>query len=416
MQGPEYAPPDMGKRSVGASTAPAPRVAGAVTPATTATYFPCFEGLRALAASLVVVHHAVALAGPSRAPTFVTPAAVMDLGVAIFFVLSGFLIYRPFARAHIDGTPTTPLGTYLRRRIVRIVPAYWLALSVFWALGVIDLGPWSRAWRFYTFVHIYDAQLIFEGIVQAWSLGTEMAFYLLVPVWAAVVARFAGRRPGAAALSAELVGVAVLIAAGYFSRAAFSASDRIWSEPDVTMRAVSFTWLPNNIDLFALGMGVAVVSLGVERGLLRRSLAEGAGRWPALWWGGALALFAWYAYRVGPPPFRVGHVGFTWQQRQLVFGAIGVALLVPAVFGDQGAGLIRRTLRWPPVVAVGMVSYGLYLWHNDWMKEVPGWLDTPPGATNLAMLLAVGFGAGLACAAVSYFALERPLQRWQKRR
>jgi peptidoglycan/LPS O-acetylase OafA/YrhL len=63
-----------------------------------------------------------------------------------------------------------------------------------------------------------------------------------------------------------------------------------------------------------------------------------------------------------------------------------------------------------------MVSYGLYLWHNDWMKEVPGWLDSPPGATNLAVLLAVGFGVGLGCAAISYYALERPLQRWQQRR
>jgi peptidoglycan/LPS O-acetylase OafA/YrhL len=332
----------------------------------------------------------------------------MDLGVAIFFVLSGFLIYRPFARAHLDGTGATPLRTYLRRRVVRIVPAYWLALSVFWALGLIELGSWTQAWRFYVFLHIYDAETIFGGIVQAWSLGTELAFYLLVPVWAAFVVRVAGRRSGRPAFSAQLVGVGVLVAAGYVSRAAFSASDRIWSEPDVTMRAVSFTWLPNNIDLFALGMGLAVISLGVERGLVRRSLAEAAGRWPGLWWGGALAIFVWYAYRVGPPPFRVGHVGFTWQQRQLAFGAIGVALLVPAVFGDQGDGLIRRALRWPPVVAVGMVSYG--------MKEVPGWLDSPPGATNLAVLLAVGFGVGLGCAAISYYALERPLQLWRQRR
>ncbi len=378
------------------------------------TRFPCLEGIRALAASVVVVHHAAALAGPSRAPGLVTPAAVLDLGVAVFFVLSGFLIYRPFARAHLDATPRRPLATYLWRRAVRIFPAYWLALSGLWALGVIDLGSWSTAWRYYALVHIYDAHTVFSGIVQAWSLGTEITFYLLVPVWAAGMRRVGGS--GRRALKAELAGVAVLVLAGYASRAAFSASRRIWAPPDVTMRAVSFTWLPNNIDLFALGMGLAVLSLAAERGLLPTRWAEGAGRWPGAWWAAALALFAAYAWWIGPPPFRVGYVGFSWQRRQLVYGLIGACLIVPAVFGEQARGAIRRSLQWPPVVAAGVVSYGLYLWHNDLMKQVPGWLDSPPGATNVAALLAVGFGLGLACAAASYYGLERPLGRLRRRR
>jgi len=386
------------------------------------THFPSLEGIRALAASLIVLYHAAALssAGLTGADAGPPPrdlgglAAVLDVGVAVFFVLSGFLIYRPFARAHLDATPRRGVRTYLWRRAVRIFPAYWLALTVLWAWGVIDLGTWSTAWRYYALVHIYDAHTVFSGIVQAWSLGTEVTFYLLVPVWAAAVRRVGGG--GRRALAAELAGVAVLVLAGYASRAAFSASGRIWAGQDVTMRAVSFTWLPNHVDLFALGMGLAVVSLATERGLLPARWAMLAGRWPAAWWAAAVGLYVWYAWWIGPPPFREGYIGLNWQRRQLTYGLIGFCLLVPAVFGDQARGLLRRGLQWPPVVVVGVVSYGLYLWHNDLMKQVPDWLDTPPGATNLAALLAVGFGLGLACAAASFYGLERPLGRLRRRR
>ncbi|MEJ7584415.1 MAG: acyltransferase [Acidimicrobiales bacterium] len=324
-------------------------------------HLPCFEGLRALAASAVVVHHAAAVRASllKVATPATSTAAVLDLGVAVFFVISGFLIYRPFARAHLDGSRPSRLSTYLWQRALRIFPAYWLALTGLWTLGVIDLGPAGAAWRYYALVHVYDARSVFQGIVQAWSLATEITFYLFVPVWAAVLRRVA--RPGRPALVAELAGVGGLVLAGYVSRAAFSATDRVWAGPDVTMRAVSFTWLPNNIDLFALGMGLAVLSLAVERGLLPVRWAEAAGRWPALWWVGAASLFCWYAWSVGPPPFRVGYADLVWQRRQLVYGAIGVGLLLPAVFGDQRAGLIRRALQWSPVAWVGTVSYGLYL-------------------------------------------------------
>ena len=103
-------------------------------------HFPCFEGLRALAAVMIVVHHAAATAGNIRAGVLATPAAVMDSGVAIFFVISGFLIYRPFAVAHQAGVSTMPTRSFLWRRVLRIVPAYWAALTFFWAIGAISLG------------------------------------------------------------------------------------------------------------------------------------------------------------------------------------------------------------------------------------------------------------------------------------
>ena len=61
------------------------------------------DGLRGVAASLIVVHHAANVSGAQRSAPFTQLAAVADVGVAVFFVLSGFVIYRPFAAAHADG-------------------------------------------------------------------------------------------------------------------------------------------------------------------------------------------------------------------------------------------------------------------------------------------------------------------------
>ena len=145
-------------------------------------HFPCLEGLRALAALMVVAHHASSLAGSARTPQLVRiPAEVMDGGVAVFFVLSGFLIYRPIAAAHQSGDVPAPWPGFLWRRLLRLVPAYWLALSFFWALGSFDLG--ADWWRYYLFLQIYSRTTALGGLVQAWSLSTEVTFYLMIPLW-----------------------------------------------------------------------------------------------------------------------------------------------------------------------------------------------------------------------------------------
>src|SRR3954451_18263543 len=92
--------------------------------------FPCFDGLRALAALAVLMTH-VAFAGGADAPNvFGVFFARMDGGVAVFFVLSGFLLYRPFVVAHLHERPRPAAGPFLWRRFLRIYPAYWLVLTV----------------------------------------------------------------------------------------------------------------------------------------------------------------------------------------------------------------------------------------------------------------------------------------------
>ncbi len=385
-------------------------------------HFPCFEGLRALAAVMIVVHHAAATAGADRAGFLTTPAAVMDSGVAVFFVISGFLIYRPFAVAHLAGIRPMRTRSFLWRRALRLVPAYWVALSFFWAIGAISLNP--HWWRYYFFVQIYWRHTVIHGVVQAWSLCTELTFYLLIPVWAVAMRKAVAATRREARPIVELAGCGALLLIGFVSRYVISVSDPAW-------RDMSFDWLPTNIDLFATGMAIAVVSAWAASDERVRHLTERAVRMPGLWWAAALALFVWYAYRVGPADFVTGYRGFFWQQRQLVVALVSAALIVPAVFGAQDRGVVRRALRWRPIAWVGVVSYGVYLWHFDWIKRTPsgltntsvdgstagtwrGWVHTSPGDTNVWLLLGVGLGLGLLFAALSWELVEKPLQRWKR--
>ncbi|MCU1351367.1 MAG: acyltransferase [Acidimicrobiales bacterium] len=377
-------------------------------------HFPAFEGLRALAAVMVVVHHAAATAGHRRAGLLDTPAAVMDSGVAVFFVISGFLIYRPFAAAHLAGDPPLRFRSFWWRRMLRIVPAYWLALTFFWALGSFHLGP--QWWRYYVFLQIYSKTTVLGGVLQAWSLCTEVTFYLFIPVWAAALGRL-GRRGRAPVV--DLAGCAVLYAAAFVAR-------QVVSSRYPGQRGLAFDWLPTNLDLFAVGMAVAVLSAWAAHHAGVRAATERVVAWPGLLWAAAAGLFAWYAYRVGPADFARGYQGWFWQQRQLVLGIFTLLLLLPVVFGDQRRGLVRRALTWGPVAWVGSVSYGLYLWHFDWIKRVPtrvdargavvwrGWAATPQFDTNVLVLLAAGLGVGLLFAAVSWELVERPLQRLKR--
>ncbi|HYI60996.1 MAG TPA: acyltransferase [Acidimicrobiales bacterium] len=380
-------------------------------------HFPGFEGLRALAASAVVVYHAVTLAGSAATGRLYTPVSVLDMGVSVFFVISGFLIYRPFVAAGAEGRePAGPLRFWWRR-VLRIVPAYWLALSVLWGLGWVDLGP--QPWRFYLFLQIYDAYTTLSGIVPAWSLNTEMSFYLFVPLWAFLVRKVATVRRGAGrgrpSVALEVGGTVALVVAGYLSRAVMSDVDRVWAVGGegqvVTMREVSFSWLPNTIDLFALGMLVAVLSVAAARDDRLRARLDRLAQPAGLWWAVAAGAWLVFAYGLGEPSLNGGYRGGYWQARQACFGVVAVALLVPAVFGDQDRGLIRRVLRMRPVAWLGAVSYGLYLWHQDLLERIPGWLDRPPSEVPVALLLAGAFALGLLAAAVSWYGLEKPLAR-----
>ncbi len=380
-------------------------------------HFPGFDGLRAIAALTVLGVHTSFVSGFTiHDPAWGRYTSRLEIGVAVFFVISGFLLYRPFALAHFSGQAPPRALTFWVRRLKRIIPAYWLAFVI--GVYVLRSDSGGASWKgpliYLGFAQIYWPNYILHGLSQAWSLCVEMTFYLMVPLYAAALARRARTLIGQ--LRAELIGVAVLTAISFAWRIPLlPIAYREGQRHQEGMAQVMVNWLPGYIDQFALGMLLAVISA-----YLVRSEQRPAWLWhPALpWVSWAVAAGAFVAVsRIGlsPIPLVASPTGPSLA-REALYGLFGLALVVPAVFGEQDRSFIRRTLRWRPLALVGVVSYGVYLWHESWIHmyltwtgdtlfHIPWW-----HLTILALLLSV------AAATLSYVLVERPVLRSGRRR
>lgn len=378
--------------------------------------FPLVDSLRAIAAVSVVICHAGGLT-LTKAAGFISHA---EVGVAIFFAISGFLLYRPFVSARLNGARRSALRSYLRRRILRIVPAYWLALTVLAIWPGLSGVFTGHFWLFYGFGQIYSDRHVLEGIGPAWTLCIEITFYLLLPVYAALITRAVRRLSAERQVVAELTVLALLAAASLAYRYVLR-----------THSSISFVLnaLPTHLDWFAPGMALAVLSAHWQQRPLPRPAALVARR-PEL-----SVLFAVAAYsavsllehgpqliKPGPHPILL----YTAHQdlaRHVLYAATAIGLLVPAVLGS--GGWVRRVLAWRVLAWLGLISYGIYLWHQSLLVEI-----CQPGPFlgchlhglahghdgHLYDLLAIGLVLAIACAAASYYLVERPILRFKEGR
>jgi len=178
-------------------------------------HLPLFDSLRALAVIAVLVFHCAPPAGELGPGHPLRPYLTrLDAGVWIFFVISGVLLYRPFVAARLAGSPSLSVGAYAWRRLLRIVPAYWVALTVvtIWRAHP-DVFTASGIPTFYGFLQTYStaASIHGHGLGQAWSLCVEMAFYAFLPCYALALRRIPAGNPRRR-LHIELGGLALLVA------------------------------------------------------------------------------------------------------------------------------------------------------------------------------------------------------------
>ena len=386
----------------------------AVDPRSTLTSrerFPCFDGLRAIAAGAVVVLHVSLISGFTfRESSGVGPyLARGEAGVYLFFLISGYLLYRPFVAARFDDTPGPGVRSYARRRALRIIPAYWLALTV---LVVIfdtrrrgDVTSVGDAVVYYGFLQIYFKSTVVGGLQQAWSLCTEVAFYVFLPIWAmAMRATRRAHEPADRVLRLELAGLAGLFAIGIVSRWLV-----VRGLPNANVPYDNrLDWLPMNADLFAVGMAVAVVREWAVRRRAPVRLVDAIGRHPGLCWVAAAVAYWAVSTQAGLPLGPGADSAGQWMARQVLYAGAALFLLLPAVFGPQDRGLIRRLLRSRVMVAGGLISYGVYLWHEGvldvWMRA----RDITSLDTAFPPLLVVTIVATVAVAACSYVLVEKP--------
>ncbi len=233
-----------------------------------------------------------------------------------------------------------------------------------------------------------------------------MSFYVFLPLYAAAMAAWSRRGNGSSRrrLRGELVGIAGLFAVSQAYKAV------VYAAPQRAQTGAG-TWLPAQLDLFAMGMALALLSVwwSGQRGepaVLRSRFM------PVAAWVCALGFFSVVSTHAGLP--RVPLWPATLAQidaRQLLYGAFAICLLLPAVFGPQEHSRVRAFLRSRPVVWVGIVSYGVYLWHETWLTVVLRWWHRPLFTTPFLPVTFIVLALTLVVAGASYRLVERPLQQ-----
>jgi peptidoglycan/LPS O-acetylase OafA/YrhL len=164
-------------------------------------------------------------------------------------------------------------------------------------------------------------------------------------------------------------------------------------------------YVPSWLDLFAIGAALAVVSAWSTEtgGVSRRS--NGWADIPCSR-GSACAVFCsprGCTCRMIRSPSTARNTS-----RYLLYGITALLLLAPGMFGDQQVGRLRAVLRSRPLVILGTVSLGFYLFHKAVLSQVADWTDAAPFQAHLWKLLLIAYPLSVAIAAVSYYAVERP--------
>nr|WP_228824675.1 acyltransferase [Nocardia blacklockiae] len=355
--------------------------------------------MRGLAALGVVLTHVAFQTGATGMPVLGRVWGRFDMAVAVFFGLSGFLLWRPHAAAA-RGLGTAPTARrYLLHRAARILPAYWVVVCA--VLILLPSAAHSAGLRVWVanlaLLQVFVPLTLTDGLTQMWSLSVEVAFYLVLPVLAPAATRLRG--------AAARWRIPAVLALGVLSLG--------WNFlPVPTPDAIhADNWLPGYLPWFVAGMLLAEL---VEDDAVRprasawRRLA--ANRWAM--WSGALVAFLLSATDLAGPAGL--DRGMPWQYvMKMGLGAlIGFGLLAPLVLGDRP----HRWLESRVAATIGRWSYGIFLWHLAVLAMVFPVFGFIPFQRSFVHVLVLTVAFTLPLAATSYALVEEPVRHWVRRR
>jgi peptidoglycan/LPS O-acetylase OafA/YrhL len=399
-------------------------MAPTATPARSTSRIAGVEGLRAIAAGAIVVMHLwwVPATAGGATPTGWSRVifAPLNEGVPMFFVLSGFLLWRPLAAAVIDGRKLPSIRRYARNRVLRILPAYWVVLLV--SALVLESARITPAAAHAVDGAIRSPGLLLQdallvqnlrpstmssGISPSWSLAVEVAFYALLPLLGlcslALVREASGR---GRRLAAVLAPAGLLLAVGVLGKLlatyAVPGPEAVFVATWHSVLDASFL---THADLFAFGMVVAVLRVEYEHG--RFSLPTRA-----------VAIIDPLFVVLGLPFLIVGF----WLFPRYVFDP-AIALLCAVVLARIVLIPARNGPPWPVRIlelrlfaGIGLVSYSVFLWNYPIVVFLTrhGLVSRPDSVAHVAANLAVGIPIVLAVATASYLLVERPALRLRR--
>lgn len=382
-------------------------------------HIPGLDGLRAFAAlSVFAVHFQQAVnleyrLGPFDLDRWLTNG---NTGVALFFVLSGFLLTMPFLVSDRGGGRPGEIPRYLAKRLARIVPAYYLCLFALLGFDLVrgSLPSINNILSHLLFVYNINDWNILSINEPFWTLAAEVQFYLLLPFVILLVRRLA--TPTAFLFAVALAIGSYLVNLGLVSF--LLARDQwpieftiLWPFSVYISGAQSFVLTYStlaHLNLFFMGIAISVLFVA---GYRTGKLVQGAGSATAeaIFWVCALSVFVVLSTPLDDL-LQVPHGRYNWPYVPLLLA--GILLTAPQT------RIAKSLLGWAPLSYLGLISYGIYVFHYPIQKGL-GRLMSSLGYSVTEHWLLFG-GASLlltiAVASVSYFAVERPVMRWVRGR
>jgi peptidoglycan/LPS O-acetylase OafA/YrhL len=366
--------------------------------------FPGLNALRALGAFMVLLTHSAFDTGRIQLGWTGGVLARLDYGVAIFFVLSGFLLSRPFLQRAVRAQPRPSTRHYLWKRGLRILPLYWLTVGAAYMLepenrADLDGAAWLRS---LTLTQLYQAGLLPTGLTQMWSLATEAAFYLVLPVLCLVLL---GRR-GRFSETRVLVLLAVISVAGF-----------VWQGRVATIPGYEghyAQWLPGYLPWFCAGIALATVTVAnAERGRdwLTRVAADATGCWFV-----SAAVFGLACTPLAGPRNLDQPTASEAVLKAVLYAVSATMLVLPLVIGPQRDGWVRRACAHPVPTFLGEISYGVFCLHVLVMKGVFRATDTPIFTGSFPLIALTTAVITVFVATLAHYVVERPFLRLKEGR
>lgn len=374
--------------------------------------YPGLDTLRAVASLAVVLTHCAFWAGFYDEGLVGALTQRLEVGVAVFFVLSGFLLSHPWFTAARTGGARDSVARYAWKRGLRVLPVYWVTVVL--ALLVVrqnrDLGP-ERWWQNLLLVDLYLEPTLPEGLSQMWSLTTEVAFYATLPVLAALLV---GRGRRGLRVGRALLVLALLTGVSLLWTVAASVGG-----PLVPLGAWTTQALPAFLGWFAVGMAFAV--LDVDRrhpkdGSPARAtrVLEAVAAVPGGCW-----LMAGAVLLVASTPIGGAAGLFARTSSESVVRAVGYALVaalvvLPSVFGPEDSRFARWSAR-PWMRHLGHISYSLFCCHVAVLWVLFDRLDLTLFDESFLVVTGLVLAVSLPLSELLYRLVERPFLRLKDR-
>lgn len=357
---------------------------------------------------------------------------LIGMVLLLFFVLSGFLLFLPYVRGltrdrSVAQMPDTK--QYAVHRVLRVFPAYlviFLLVNYVFQVAFVTNPALHRHGTGegtgmitdpgelvanLTLVQTYIPKYFQTGINPSWSLTLEIAFYISLPIFGAVMYALR-RRTDIAPLRIALLAPIVLLAIGYVGKlfigpltARVGVTDPALTQWGDNWVAVYLRSFLTNSDCFAYGMFVVILFVAMEQGAIPERLSR------------RVRLIAMVAFL----PALVFALGMLALQSDFALSAVALAAAVfvvivvaPLARGEDSA--LARYLDIAPVRFIGKISLSIYLWHFPVLLLLGRW-GLMAGDSALGMLrnIVLALAVSIALSLVTYYAIEQPALNLAKR-